>query len=79
MPLFKVTLTDTVTKTYEAYVEAPDQRAADQWASMVEDAATVGRCVGQERFDGDVGDIEPVETAPAGASVIQHTPAAVST
>lgn len=66
MPIFKVTMTEETSKTFVAYVDAPTKEKADHWASMVEDAATAGRCVREQSDWGSVEDIEPVDTAPAG-------------
>lgn len=66
MPIFKVTMTETDTRTIVAYVEAPDERAADEWAADIEDAAPYGRVTNIDADMGTVENIEVVDAVPAG-------------
>jgi hypothetical protein len=69
MPIFKVTMTETETKTIVAYVDAPDEKVADLWAGSVADAEAHGSVTGIDDDGGTVEDIERVDAAPPGVRV----------
>lgn len=74
MPLYKVVMTERIKKTITAYVNAPTERAADDWASMVEDGETVGSVV---EADDPWGEVESVTLADAVPAGWRHTVAVV--
>lgn len=65
MPIFRITATEEVKRQLVAYVDAPTQASADNWASNAPDSAF--------RHVKDVGEpwcevetIEPIDEPPAG-------------
>lgn len=64
MALYKITLTELVSYSYEVYAEAKSEREAEEWASAIPHAETVGTLVCSTHTDGFVEDIEKLDYAP---------------
>jgi hypothetical protein len=72
MPLYQVTMSEDTKRVFVAYVEAPSQEIADDWASMIEDGSTVGACV-DESTCGSVDEILEIDEVPPGRPVGKAT------
>jgi hypothetical protein len=65
MPIFRVTVTEEVRRTYELFVQAATQKEADNYAAgLVMPGAPHFRETAEETGRGEVADITPVETVP---------------
>lgn len=73
MPIFKITIDETITRKAVAYVEAPDASAADAWSGDAPD--WFFKPEGAEDLYSEVNDVEEVSEAPERIKV--HVLAAV--
>jgi hypothetical protein len=66
MPIFKVTVKETVFRKVVAYVDAPNAEAADKWSGLA--SAWQFRDLPEEPADtwGEVESVEPVDAVPDG-------------
>jgi hypothetical protein len=63
MPIYKITVDETVTRECIAYVDAPDHASADQWSGTAPDS--VFKVVKENEPSSEVSKIERVDDIPA--------------